>query len=148
MLIGNVMEKTPAEYAWHLCADKLADTIRDNWLMNTALGHDKWETTFTEDINALPGLCEEGFNDLVGIDYIFKWWGGKKPSDLGGEISVIWKIARDNEETHISCYRSWIKLTVGDFAMKEYDGEYEKREAMKASFREAFALWKNLYGDL
>lgn len=145
MLIGNNLEKTNAEYAWHLCADKLADTIRDIWLTNTGMGREKWETGFSEDMNALPGLCEEGFVDLVGLDYIFKWWGGKKTDDFAGEISVIWKLARGNNETCISCYRTWIKATVGDFMLDECKGEYEKREVTRATFRQAFALWKDMF---
>ena len=61
MLIGNVLEKTSAEFAWQLCADKLADRVRDIWLVNTKLGARKWEESFSEDPNALPGLRKEGF---------------------------------------------------------------------------------------
>ena len=71
MLIGNVLEKTDAQAAWQLCADKLADWVRTSWLDHTSAGDKRWEEAFHEDPNALPGLQIEGFKGLVGLDYIF-----------------------------------------------------------------------------
>ena len=146
MLIGNVLEKTSAEFAWQLCADKLADRVRDIWLVNTKLGARKWEESFSEDPNALPGLRKEGFAGLVGLDYIFKWWGGSREADAtAGEIDVIWKVLRDEEADSVSCYRSWIKVGENDFTLGLFSEEREKREANRQTYRDAFARWKELF---
>ena len=145
MLIGNVLEKTTAESAWELCADKLADRVRDIWLEKTKLGMTGWEETFAEDAAALPGLREEGFGDLVGLDYIFKWWGARDSDELAGEIDVIWKLAGEED---IVCYRSWVKLAERDFILGLYKEERGKREANRKAFREAFAQWKVLFDKL
>ena len=142
MLIGNVLEKTTAESAWELCADKLADRVRDAWLDNTKKGLKNWEESFTEDATALPGLREEGFENLVGLDYIFKWWGAGDADELAGEIDVIWKLATEDE---IVCYRSWAKLAERDFILGIYREERAKREENRKAFRAAFAQWKNLF---
>lgn len=145
MLIGNVLEKTSAESAWELCADKLADGIRDIWLDKRKLGLTRWQEALTADTTALPGLREEGFGNLVGLDYIFKWWGAEDSEELAGEIDVIWKLAGEEE---ITCYRSWIKLAERDFILGLYKEERDKREANRKAFREAFAQWKALFGKL
>ena len=97
MLIGNVLEKTTAESAWELCADKLADRIRDIWQEKRKLGLTVWEETLSEDPAAIPGLREEGFGNLVGLDYIFKGWGADDSDELGGEIDAIWKLAGEED---------------------------------------------------
>lgn len=148
MLIGNVLEKTGAEYAWHLCADKLADAIRDIWLQNRELGMEKWEEALSEDTNALPGLQEEGFEGLVGLDYIFKWWGGADSDELAGEIDVIWKVMTEKTGGSVSCYRSWIKVAERDFILGLYTDERSKREAFRETFRHAFDQWKQLFSAL
>ncbi len=145
MLIGNVLEKTNAESAWELCADKLGDRVRDVWLYNTKLGLKNWEESFAEDGAALPGLREEGFENLVGLDYIFKWWGAKDVEELAGEIDVIWKVATEDD---IICYRSWAKLAERDFILGLYREERAKREATRQAFRTAFAQWKGLFEKL
>jgi len=145
MLIGNVLEKTTAESAWELTADKLADRIRDIWQEKGKLGLVRWEEAFAEDAAALPGLREEGFKDLVGLDYIFKWWGANDSDELAGEIDVIWKLAG---EESIACYRTWIKVAERDFILGLYKDERAKREAARKAFREAFAQWKVLFEKL
>ena len=65
MLIGNVLEKTNAEAAWQLCADKLGDWVRTSWQDHVKAGDKQWEDAFHEDPNALPGLRVEGFKGLV-----------------------------------------------------------------------------------
>lgn len=145
MLIGNVLEKTNAESAWELCADKLADRVRDEWLDNSKKGLKKWEETFSEDAAALPGLREEGFGDLVGLDYIFKWWGAQDADELAGEIDVIWKVATEEQ---IVCYRTWVKLAERDFVLGLYREERAKREENRKAFRAAFAQWKGLFEKL
>ena len=145
MLIGNVLEKTTAESAWELCADKLADRVRDAWLENNKKGLKNWEVAFSEDAAALPGLREEGFGDLVGLDYIFKWWGAEDVDELAGEIDVIWKVATADE---IVCYRSWAKLAERDFILGLYREERAKREENRKPFRAAFAQWKGLFEQL
>ncbi len=147
MLIGNVLEDIQAEQAWHLCADKLADRVRDIWLQNTGAGIKQWEVGLIEDFNALEGLAEEGAKGLVGLDYIFKWWGGKKPDDMAGEIDVIWKTVSDESSAPLRCRRSWLKVASRDFLLSDYREEYEKREANRAAFREAFALWMELFQE-
>jgi len=145
MLIGNVLEKTSAESAWELCADKLADRVRDAWLQSRAKGLTAWEEAFSEDQTALPGLREEGFGDLVGLDYIFKWWGAQDADALAGEIDVIWKLAG---EDGVVCYRSWAKLAERDFILGIYREEKAKREETRKAFRAAFAQWKELFKKL
>ncbi len=145
MLIGKVLEKTQAEKAWQVCADKLADRIRNLWQNNTSLGLTQWEESLSEDPNALAGLREEGFKDLVGIDYIFKWWGGTDSEELAGEINVIWKLGAADG---IHCYRSWLKIAERDFILGLYKNEREKREANRAAFRDAFAAWQALFAQL
>lgn len=145
MLIGNVLEKTDAQCAWQLCADKLADWVRSSWQEHEKLGVQRWEDASSEDAAALPGLREEGFADLVGLDYILKWWGGRDSEELSGELDVIWKIAPEEGQSSVTCYRSWIKLAPRDFILGLYKEEGAKREANRAAFREAFAQWKRLF---
>jgi len=145
MLIGNVLEKTNAVYAWQLCADKLADRVRDIWFENSKQGQKMWEEAISEDENALTGLCKEGFSDLVGLDYIFKWWGAEDSDQLAGEIDVIWKVADAEDDASISCYRSWVKLAERDFILGLYGSEPEKREANRKAFRAAFTQWRELF---
>lgn len=144
MLIGNVLEKTPAVAAWQLCADKLADQIRTAWQTHTNAGDKQWEDAFHEDPNAVPGLREEGFKGLVGLDYIFKWWGAPDSDELAGVLDVIWKTI-DSESDEVSCYRTWIKLADRDFILGLYKEEGAKRDKNREEFREAFAQWKKLF---
>jgi hypothetical protein len=142
MLIGNVLEKTDAEAAWELCADKLADWVRTTWQAHKKMEATQWEETAHEDPAALIGLREEGFAGLVGLDYILKWWGSGDLDELAGEVDVVWKVMRDNK---VVCYRSWIKLANRDFVLGIYKEEGPKRDANRASFRQAFAQWKKLF---
>jgi len=146
MLVGNILEKMKAEYAWQLCADKLADSIRDIWLAKTEEGSLGWEVGLSEDPNALGGLREEGFGDIVGLDYIFKYWGATDSDALAGEIDVIWKlVGSDEDDGNIRCYRTWLKVADRDFILGLYTSERDKREANRAAFRDAFAHWKTLF---
>lgn len=147
MLIGNVLEKTSAVAAWQLCADKLADVIRTAWQEHTARGDKQWEDAFYEDPNALVGLREEGFHGLVGLDYIFKWWGAEDSDELAGVLDVIWKTI-DGETDEVCCYRTWIKLADRDFILGLYKEEGAKRDRNREEFREAFAQWKKLFEKL
>ena len=152
MLIGNVLEKTPAEAAWQLCADKLADAVRNCWQEHTNAGDRKWEDNLHEDPNALAGLRAEGFDGLVGLDYIFKWWGAGDSEELAGELDVIWKTIRDDDADGaadgVNCYRTWIKLAERDFILGLYKEEGAKREKFRQDFREAFAQWRDLFSRL
>jgi len=114
MLISNVLEKTPAEAAWQLCADKLADWVRTSYLEHLDAGARQWEDAMHEDPAALIGLREEGFGHIVGLDYILKWWGNSDSEELAGQLDVIWKVM---EGEGISCYKSWIKLAERDFIL-------------------------------
>jgi len=145
MLIGNVLEKTPAVAAWQLSADKLADWARSLWLDNRKAGVTKWEETTCEDPGALPGLREEGFKGLVGLDYIFKWWGAADSEELAGEMDVIWKVVGSDDQGGVACYRTWIKLAERDFILGLYKDENAKREKFREGFRDAFVQWKNLF---
>lgn len=148
MLIGNVLEKTSAEWAWQLCADKLADQVRDSWLVNQKKGVKNWEIGFSEDPGALPGLQKEGFKGLVGLDYIFKWWGAEDSDGLAGEVDVIWKVIGENDDDSVICYRSWVKLAERDFILGLYKDERSKREVNREAFRDAFAQWKELFAKI
>lgn len=148
MLIGNVLEKTSAEWAWQLCADKLSDRVRDIWLENSGKGLKNWDVAYSEDPGALPGLQAEGFKGLVGLDYIFKWWGADDSDALAGEVDVIWKVIGEGDDDSVACYRSWIKLAERDFVLGLYKEERAKREVSRNAFREAFAQWKDLFAKI
>ena len=142
MLIGNVLEKAPAETAWQLCADKLADMVRSGWLDHRKAGDEQWEDAWFEDPIAITGLREEGFADVVGVDYIFKWWGARDSEELAGVLDVIWKVA---SETGVETYRTWIKFADSDFILGLYREEPDKRAKNREGFREAFAQWLALF---
>lgn len=148
MLIGNVLEKTSAEWAWQLCADKLADHVRDVWLENTGKGLKSWDVAYSEDPGAFPGLQKEGFKGLVGLDYIFNWWGAEDSDGLAGAVDVIWKVVGDGEDDSVTCYRSWIKLAERDFILGLYKEERSKREVNRKAFRDAFEQWKELFARI
>ena len=149
MLVGNVLEKTPAEAAWQLCAAKLADQVRTSWQDHTKAGDQKWEDTFHEDPNALIGLRAEGFKGLVGLDYVFKWWGAEDSEALAGELDVMWKTIRDDDDDGdadgVNCYRTWIKLAERDFILGLYREEPAKRTANREAFQDAFRQWRELF---
>ena len=145
MLIGNVLEETDAVSAWQLCADKLADWSRSVWMENTAKkGLKTWEISIMENPGAIPGLREEGFKGLVGLDYILKWWGPTDSDELGGELDAIWKVMPE-DGGEIECYRTWIRLAGRDFLLGLYKDEGSKREYNREQFRSAFAQWKELF---
>ena len=152
MLIGNVLEKTDAEAAWQVSASKLADAVRTSWQEHTNAGDKQWEETFFEDPLAIIGLREEGFKGLVGLDYIFKWWGAEDSEALAGAVEVLWKTIRDEDQDGdvegINCYRTWVKLAERDFILGLYKEEGAKREKNREAFREAFKIWKGLFAEL
>lgn len=145
MLIGNILEKSDAVSAWQLSADKLADWVRTSWQAHRKMEVDHWEDTMHEDPMALPGLREEGFGNLVGLDYIFKWWGADDTEQLAGELDVIWKTMEDDS---VVCRKSWIKLADRDFILGLYKTESAKREANRTEFRRAFEQWKALFENI
>ena len=142
MLISNVLEKTPAIAAWQLSADKLADWCRTSYLDHLNAGVRQWEDATHEDPAALQGLREEGFGQVVGLDYILKWWGSPDSEDLAGQLDVIWKVI---EGDGVACYKTWIKLAERDFILGIQRTEGAKREATRAEFRDAFAQWRELF---
>ena len=144
MLIGNVLEKTPADAAWQLCADKLADWVRTSWQDHTKEGERQWEDSWHEDPNAMIGLRAEGFEGLVGLDYIFKWWGADDSEALAGAVDVIWKVVGSSG---FETYRTWIKLAERDFILGLYREEGAKRDKNREGFREAFAQWRQMFLD-
>ncbi len=146
MLIGNTLEKSDAFCAWQVCADKLADWMRNTWLAHEEDGISQWEDATTEQIAAIPGLQAEGFRNLVGVDYILKWWGSDDLEALSGELNVIWKLLKsDDNGGQFECYRTWIRLAPRDFVLGWYKSEFEKREANRAAVREAFHQWQELF---
>lgn len=145
MLVGNVLEKTTAERTWQVCADRVADWVRSSYQRHTQDGDAMWEDTNKEDPATMPGLRDEGFLNLVGLDYIFKWWGSEDPDELGGVLDVIWKTIDPEGSGIVTCYRTWIKLAERDFTMAMYHDEDAKRQANRAAFRDAFALWRVLF---
>ena len=145
MLVGNVLEKTSAERTWQICADQTADWVRSSYQRHMQNGDAMWEDTGKEDPASMAGLRDEGFAKLVGLDYIFKWWGSEDPDELGGVLDVIWKTIEPGSEEGVICYRTWIKLAERDFTMAMYPDEDAKRQANRAAFRDAFALWRVLF---
>ena len=144
MLISNVLEKTPAESAWQLCADKLGDWVRTGWLDHSGQKARQWEDVLHEDPAALIGLREEGFGNIVGLDYILKWWGNVDSEAPAGQVDVIWKVM---ERGGLACYKTWIRLAERDFILALYREEPAKREANRKAFREAFSQWKKLFEE-
>jgi len=145
MLIGSGFEKTSAETAWELSADKAADWVRTCWQENRERTDPRWEETTHEDPAAFQGLRAEGFQGLVGLDYVLKWWGENHPDEPAGELDVIWKVA---DEQGVNCYRTWIKFNVGDFILGVYPDETARREANRKAFRRAFSQWREQYPKL
>lgn len=148
MLIGNTLEPSEVSYAWQHAANRLADRVRNVWLENKKLGLPVWEETFSEDPKAIPGLREEGFGELVGLDYIFRWWGADDSDALGGEVDVIWMIAGDEPAKPVESYKTWIKLAERDFILGLYGTENQKRRVNREEFQKAFARWKELFAAM
>ena len=144
MLVGMTLEKTEAVTARQLCAYKLADWVRSSWLGHQHDGIEKFEDAISEDPAALQGLRAEGFANLVGVDYIFKWWGAADSEGLAGVVDVIWK-TMDLENGAVLCYRTWIKLAERDFTLALYREEGAKREFNRRAFGEAFDQWLALF---
>ena len=145
MLVGNVLEKTTAEQTWQICADRIADWVRSRYLYHMQYGDSMWEDTNKEDPASMSGLRDEGFTNVAGLDYIFKWWGGEDPEELGGVLDVIWKTVEPDGKGGVVCYRTWIKLAERDFIMPLCHDEDAARQANRAAFRDAFALWRVLF---
>ena len=142
MLIGTVMEETPQVSAMENMANRLSDRIRNIWLRNTGLGLHGWEESFFEDPDGVAFLREESFPDLQGIDYIFKWWNSDDAQGLAGCVEVLWKVRR---EEAMKIYKTTLRLAIQDFQKGAVSTEEKKREAWRAEFREAFAIWHELY---
>lgn len=142
MLIGKSMEHIPSMTASENMANRLADRIRNIWLEKQAAGQKRWEENFYEDPDGVAFLRSESYPDLVGIDYIFKWWGAEDIEELAGTLEVLWKV---NEGEGVSLYKTWIKFADRDFIMGNIREESDKREANRKEFREAFAQWQQCY---
>ncbi len=144
MLISERLEKTPSVVAAENMANRLADNIRNCWLGKREQGVDRWEENFFEDPDGVRFLRGEAFPNLQGIDYIFKWWGGKEIDALSGELEVLWKVIVP-ETGRMEIYKSWIRFADRDFVLGAYPTEPQKREANRAEFRKAFQKWKDFY---
>ena len=144
MLIGKSIEKIPATTAAENMANRLADRIRNIWLDNTAAGLTQWEEDFYEDPDGIVFLRGESFPKLIGIDYIFKWWGSDDHEGLAGELEVLWKVAGD---PGVDLYKTWIRFGERDFIMGIKDAETERREWNRSEFRKAFAEWETYYRE-
>lgn len=142
MLIGSVMERTPPTIAAENMASRLADRVRNIWLVNREKGIGQWEENFFEDPDGIGFLQSENFPDLVGIDYIFKWWGSDDVEGLAGELEVLWKVKKSGE---MNIYKSWIRFADRDFILGQFSEEYQKREFNQAEFRKAFQTWQQCY---
>ena len=142
MLVGNVLEKTKTDAAWQVCADKLADWVRTDWQNHVKEMDRQWEDACHEEPLAVLGLSEEGFRGLVGVDYIFKWWGADDTDELAGALDVIWKVMEGNQ---LSTFRTWIKFADRDFILGVYKEEGAKRDKNREEFRSAFAQWRELF---
>lgn len=142
MLVSGVLEKTKKVTAAENMASRLADKVRNIWLDNRNAGREKWEENFYEDPDGVNFLRGESFPDLLGIDYIFKWWGSDDIEGLAGELEVLWKV---QETGGVSIYKSWIRFADRDFVLGTIREESQKREANRQEFRDAFASWQKLY---
>jgi hypothetical protein len=142
MLIGEVMEQTPSVTAAENMASRLADRIRNIWLEKKASGTKAWEENFFEDADGISFLRDEGFPNLQGIDYIFRWWGSHDTDEMAGDLEVIWKVRKGGE---MRLFKTTIRFANRDFILAHLSGETRKREATRADFRHAFAIWQKLY---
>ena len=129
MLISEILEKTQQMSAAENMANRLADKVRNLWLTNRAEG---------------SFLRRESFPGLLGIDYIFKWWGNDDIEGLAGELEVLWKVEEDHG---VAIYKTWIRLADRDFVIGPVREESEKREVNRKEFRRAFAQWEQLYNS-
>ena len=142
MLISEIMEKAAPMTAAENMANRLADKVRNIWLENRNAGQNQWEENFYEDPDGISFLRSESFPNLVGMDYIFKWWGNEDLEGLAGELEVLWKVRENNE---IEIYKTWIRFADRDFVIGTVREESAKREVNRRDFREAFAQWQKLY---
>lgn len=142
MLISEVLEKTKDTTAAENMASRLADKVRNIWLENRHAGRNKWEENFYEDPDGVNFLRGESFPNLLGIDYIFKWWGNDDIEGLAGELEVLWKVQEDHE---VNIYKTWIRFADRDFVLGTTREENQKREINRQEFRTAFATWQKLY---
>ena len=144
MLISEILEKTSKSTAAENMANRLADKVRNFWLEYTNAGYERWEENFYEDADGIAFLRDESFPNLVGIDYIFKWWGHKDVDGLAGELEVLWKVKGPNG---MDIYKSWIRFARRDFVLAVAADESRKREINRAEFRKAFANWQAIYAQ-
>lgn len=142
MLVGKIMEAIPAATAADNMANHLADQIRNIWLENTNAGIDRWEVNLYEDARGVEFLRRESFPGLIGLDYIFRWWGHEDPDGLAGDVEVLWKVQTD---TGVKMFKTTIRFGERDFTLSLKQAESQKREQFRAEFREAFRSWKALY---
>ena len=145
MLISSIMEKTPQVIAAENMANRLADRVRNIWLSNRKQGVTQWEENFFEDTEGVMFLQSESFPNLVGIDYIFKWWGNEDIEGLAGELEVLWKVQNGSE---MSIYKTWIRFADRDFILGHISEESKKREVNRSEFRSAFQTWQQCYAEL
>lgn len=144
MLIGQVMEKTPAVMAKDNMANRLADKIRTSWLEHKDAGYREWEDVFYEDPEGVRFLKTESFPYLAGIDYIFKWWDHEDSHGLAGMLEVLWKVYKDE---NMDIYKTTIRFGERDF-LEGLKSEEEQREEMRFKFRKAFDIWHELYMEV
>ena len=142
MLISQVLEKTAKTTAAENMAYRLADKVRNIWLEKFHAGIEKWEEDFYEDSDGISFLRYESFPNLIGIDYIFKWWGNDDDDGLAGELEVLWKV---KVESGVDLYKSWIRFAARDFVLGTIQEEARQREANRKDFRDAFLFWQRLY---
>lgn len=142
MLISEVLEKTAKTTAAENMANRLADRVRNIWLECRNAGITEWEEAFFEDPDGIRFLAMESFPGLVGMDYIFKWWGSNDIEGLAGTLEVLWKV-KGAEGMEI--YKSWIRFADRDFVLALMPTEDRKREENRKEFRKAFELWQKAY---
>ena len=142
MQISAVMEKMKPEIAAENMANRLADRVRNIWLEKIDAGYTQWEENFFEDSEGVHFLERESFPDLVGIDYIFRWWGSRDADGLAGELTVLWKSEVNGTMT---IFKTWVRFSEMDFTLGIVRDETRKREAFRSEFREAYAQWQKLY---
>lgn len=144
MLISEIMEKAGATTAADNMANHLADRVRNIWLKNRNAGVDQWEENFYEAPDGVSFLRSESFPNLVGMDYIFKWWGNADLEGLAGELEVLWKVDENGE---VDIFKTWIRFADRDFVIGTVREESAKREVNRRDFRAAFAQWQKLYAN-
>lgn len=144
MMVSTVLEEIPSTTALENMASRLADRIRNLWLIHHGAKRESWEENIFEDSDGIAFLRSESFPRLQGIDYIFRWWGtaNTDADSPAGQLDVIWKVQAGGK---VDLYKTWIRFNDQDFILGLISDETEKRILFRGKMISAFKGWQELY---